>query len=217
MASVNMTGEKINPFPGLRPFTIGENEYFFGRKIESEEIVGKLIKNRFVAVTGASGSGKSSLIHCGVIPEIQRQSLKEHSWRVISIKPGNNPVANLADAFIGNGLNPDLKKKSDEVIKILRENRDGIAKALRIPGKEGEKTLLVIDQFEELFRYGSPETGRIYTREASEFINLITNALTGKITTFIQLLPFDLILYPNVHNLRYLHSFSITATSWFRK
>jgi len=189
MASVNMTGEKTNPFPGLRPFTVDENEYFFGRKIESEEIVGKLIKNRFVAVSGASGSGKSSLISCGVIPEIRRQSLKEHSWRVISIKPGINPVANLAAGFIGNGLNPDLKSKSDEVIKILRESRDGIAKTLSlIPGKEGEKTLLVIDQFEELFRYGSPETGMIYTREASEFVNLLTNAITGNNNDFYTII-----------------------------
>jgi energy-coupling factor transporter ATP-binding protein EcfA2 len=185
MASVNMTGKKTNPFPGLRPFTAGEDEYFFGRKSESEEIVGKLKKNRFVAVTGASGSGKSSLIYCGVIPEIRRQSLKESSWRVISIKPGNNPVANLAAGIVGSGFSPDLKNRNEEVIKILKENRDGIAKALSLlPVKEGERTLLVIDQFEELFRYGSPETGMIYTREASEFVHLLTNAITGNNNDF---------------------------------
>ena len=50
--------------------------------------------------------------------------------------------------------------------------------------KSGDKTLLVIDQFEELFRYGAPETGRGYSREATDFINLITNAVTGDNKSF---------------------------------
>ena len=83
MASVNNTGEKRNPFPGLRPFAPGESDFFFGRESETGEIVGKLARNRFVAVTGASGSGKSSLIHCGVIPGIRHRALEgTSSWKI---------------------------------------------------------------------------------------------------------------------------------------
>ena len=77
MTSVKLKNERLSPFPGLRPFGLEESEYFFGRESESEEIAGKLIRNRFVAVTGASGSGKSSLVLCGLIPKIQHLSLKE--------------------------------------------------------------------------------------------------------------------------------------------
>ena len=77
MAPVNLKDEKFNPFPGLRPFAPDESEYFFGRENESEEITGKLLRNRFVAVTGASGSGKSSLVICGLIPRIRSLSAKE--------------------------------------------------------------------------------------------------------------------------------------------
>ncbi len=178
--AVKTTGEKLNPFPGLRPFTSGENDFFFGRDGESEEIVGKLIKNRFVAVTGASGSGKSSLIHCGVIPKIKARSVKgASSWRIISIKPGNDPVGNLADAFVEPGLNSDQKKlRREELVKLLKEDQDGISTLLSTIFKgSGDKTLLLIDQFEELFRYGSPETGRGHSKDANEFINLITNAV----------------------------------------
>ncbi len=180
MAPVKTTGEKLNPFPGLRPFTAGENDFFFGREGESEEIVGKLIRNRFVAVTGASGSGKSSLLHCGVIPEIRARSVKgASSWRIISVKPGNDPVGNLADAFIESGLNSDQKNLGrEELLKLLKEDSDGITTLLKTIVKgTGDKTLLLIDQFEELFRYGSPETGRGNSLEANEFINLITNAV----------------------------------------
>ena len=68
MASGNKLYESFSPFPGLRPFTPEESDFFFGRERESEEIFLKLLRSRFVAVTGASGSGKSSLVQGGLIP-----------------------------------------------------------------------------------------------------------------------------------------------------
>ncbi|MGE5406963.1 MAG: hypothetical protein ACM3NR_04545, partial [Methanosarcina sp.] len=61
----------FNPFPGLRPFAPEESDLFFGRKGESEEVLDKLLRNRFVTVMGASGTGKSSLIYCGVLPGVR--------------------------------------------------------------------------------------------------------------------------------------------------
>ncbi|MBN2862367.1 MAG: hypothetical protein JXN62_04335, partial [Bacteroidales bacterium] len=60
--------DTFNPFPGLRPFRPEESDLFFGREKESEEIINKLLTNKFVTVIGASGSGKSSLINSGIIP-----------------------------------------------------------------------------------------------------------------------------------------------------
>jgi energy-coupling factor transporter ATP-binding protein EcfA2 len=92
----------------------------FGRKGESEEIVEKLVRNRFIALTGASGSGKSSLIHCGVIPGIKTRSIKgKSSWRIFSIKPGNNPFGSLADAFVETSLNSGQKTvRREEILNI---------------------------------------------------------------------------------------------------
>ncbi len=59
-----------NPFPGLRPFSVEESHLFFGREGQCETVLGYLARNRFAAVTGASGSGKSSLIYCGLIPAL---------------------------------------------------------------------------------------------------------------------------------------------------
>ena len=63
-----------NPFPGLRPFKIEESHLFFGREGQSDEVLLKLSKSRFVGVIGPSGSGKSSFIYCGVLP-IDRKSV----------------------------------------------------------------------------------------------------------------------------------------------
>ena len=50
----------VNPFPGLRPFGFEESHLFFGREGQSDDILLKLAQNKFAAVIGASGSGKSS-------------------------------------------------------------------------------------------------------------------------------------------------------------
>ena len=71
------TGDLFNPFPGLRPFTREESHLFFGREGQSKSVLTSLEKHNFVAVIGASGSGKSSLIYCGVIPDLIGGSGKE--------------------------------------------------------------------------------------------------------------------------------------------
>ena len=65
MTPIDTTSSKFNPFPGLRPF-IRKKINLFWRDSESEEIAGKLLANKFIAVTGASGIGKSSLLCCGL-------------------------------------------------------------------------------------------------------------------------------------------------------
>jgi len=181
MASAKLKNDKISPFPGLRPFGQEESEYFFGRESESEEIAGKLLRNRFVTVTGASGSGKSSLVLCGLIPKIRQRSSKgEGKWNILAIKPGNDPFGHLADSFVENFSNAEPNKKTrDEILKLLKDNPDGITDAIRILSPENkDKTLVFVDQFEELFRYGSPETGIGTGADTSGFIDLLTNAIT---------------------------------------
>ena len=60
-----------NPFPGLRPFESDEDYLFFGREDQTTALLTRLREHRFIAVVGASGSGKSSLVRAGVLPELQ--------------------------------------------------------------------------------------------------------------------------------------------------
>jgi WD40 repeat protein len=179
MASAKIKDEKFNPFPGLRPFAPEETEYFFGRENESAEIAGKLIRNRFVAVTGVSGSGKSSLILCGLLPKIKSLSSEEAvKWQILIMKPGNDPFGNLTDSIVKSILNTSQNKNyRDEILKLLKEDPDGIEGVIKKYSAEiNGKLLLFIDQFEELFRYGSPETGTGSGTETKAFINVLTNA-----------------------------------------
>src|SRR5687768_4494509 len=58
------------PFPGLRPFKTSEFQLFKGRDGQAEELIKRLKKKHFLAVIGSSGTGKSSLVRAGLIPQL---------------------------------------------------------------------------------------------------------------------------------------------------
>src|SRR6478672_9569774 len=103
---------RSNPFPGLRPFTQEEDYLFFGREEQTLELLKRLGGNRFVAVVGTSGSGKSSLVRCGLLSELLGGRMLEAgaSWQVAVTHPGGNPLAILAEAL----LEADLYAREEE-------------------------------------------------------------------------------------------------------
>jgi len=83
-----------NPFPGLRPFNFEDNHLFFGRDEQITELASRLRKNRFVAVVGTSGSGKSSLVRAGLLPELFGGTMvgAGSRWQTSIMRPGGNPI-----------------------------------------------------------------------------------------------------------------------------
>ncbi len=176
---------KFNPFPGLRPFSISESHLFFGREGQSDEIMKNLAEHRFVAVMGASGSGKSSLIYCGLVPILYGGFITEAGsyWRVIHSRPGSAPIDNLADAIAKSDLSDDATAEERAVQKnitstVLRSSSLGLIEAIGQLKKEKEENVLVIiDQFEELFRYkNSLEDEARSVNESNAFVKLLLEA-----------------------------------------
>src|SRR4051812_36594809 len=96
-----MTEDNFNPFPGLRPFEPDETHLFFGRDGQSEELIRRLKRTRFLAVVGTSGSGKSSLVRAGLLPALQGGLMTSagSDWRVATFRPGHDPIGNLANVL----------------------------------------------------------------------------------------------------------------------
>jgi ABC-type transport system involved in cytochrome bd biosynthesis fused ATPase/permease subunit len=95
-----------NPFPGLRPFREDEEHLFFGRENQVDAMVDKLADTRFLAVVGTSGSGRSSLVNCGLRPAL-RQGLMSRAgtaWRMVQFRPGSNPIGAMARALAQEGV-----------------------------------------------------------------------------------------------------------------
>ena len=149
----------LNPFPGLRPFGIEESHLFFGREGQSEEVLRNLSENRFVAVIGASGSGKSSLMYCGLVPILHGGFITAAGsrWQIITTRPGNNPIENMAISIAKAGKESSKEKDEKEVnilSAIIRRSSMGLTEGLRHHVYSGDSNiLLMVDQFEELFRF----------------------------------------------------------------
>ncbi|ANQ48984.1 hypothetical protein MY04_1610 [Flammeovirga sp. MY04] len=176
---------QFNPFPGLRPFRTDETFLFFGRDGQTEEVLWRLEKNRFVAALGASGSGKSSLIYCGLIPALQGGFMEKQGsqWNVSTSRPGTDPIQNLAKAVLES--TKSYHKKSDEdkelllnvaVTMLLSSSKGLVTLVEKLQEEEGENFLILIDQFEELFRFSRLESEDLSMGMASAFVKLLVEA-----------------------------------------
>jgi WD40 repeat protein len=173
-----------NPFPGLRPFKIEESHLFFGREGQSDEVLLKLSKSRFVGVIGPSGAGKSSFIYCGVLPILYGGFLTDTSpnWEVVVTRPGGGPIDNLAEALLKN--NPEYLTADAEEQKIkrtifstlLRSSSLGLVEAIEQTRKDSDVNYMVlVDQFEELFRFKDSQDPNS-VNETLAFVNLLIEA-----------------------------------------
>ncbi len=172
-----MSNSPFNPYVGLRPFRDDENLLFFGRDEQTLELLQRLHANRFVAVVGSSGSGKSSLIRAGLIPALKGGFLVENSsqWLIAIMKPGQNPVYNLA-ATILSQINPKIETSEIQAF-VIRIKKEGVSAILDViePLRENKNSnfFLLIDQFEELFRFSLKQKDASFKTEAIDFVNLI--------------------------------------------
>src|SRR6266540_4391694 len=168
-----------NPFPGLRPFHTEEHHLFFGREEQTAALLGLLRQHRFLAVVGTSGSGKSSLVRAGLIPALHRGTMARAgtSWEVILLRPGGNPITSLARSL----LEADLYDAGDpEAVPRLRATLTrslfGLVEAVRQSRAVEPDTnlLVVVDQFEELFRFR--QQGVDSEETATAFVNALLAA-----------------------------------------
>jgi cell division septum initiation protein DivIVA len=145
-----------NPFPGLRPFREDEETLFFGREAQVDVMIDKLAATRFLAVVGTSGSGKSSLVNCGLVPALHRGLMAGagSGWRVATLRPGNRPLRALAEALGLQQANESDFTPAEMMEALLRMSKLGLVDAFEQAYLEAHQNLLVVvDQFEELFRY----------------------------------------------------------------
>lgn len=91
----------FNPYRGLEFFDEAHAPFFFGRETFIDDLVGRLTEQHknFVAVIGASGSGKSSVVRAGLIPRLRRRRPPHETWDVVVFTPGAKPWLRLADAL----------------------------------------------------------------------------------------------------------------------
>ncbi|MFK7797349.1 MAG: hypothetical protein AB8E82_07840 [Aureispira sp.] len=173
------------PYPGLRSFEQSERAFYFGRERQLDELLRKLRSNRFLAVVGSNGNGKSSFMNAMLIPRLQEgfNGQAGSSWRIATCSPGNNPLENLSRQLAQrNVLHGDSMMDPSYPAKIegmLRNGSLGIVEAFKKSEiNRGENLMIVVDQFEEIFDFS--KKNKRNEEDAATFVNLLLNASRQK-------------------------------------
>jgi energy-coupling factor transporter ATP-binding protein EcfA2 len=148
------------PYRGLETFDEEHAEFFFGRERDIQRLLEMLKATRFVAVLGASGSGKSSLTRAGLIPALKQGALPQSAnWTICVFTPGSRPLTTLAAHLIH--LCPAQQTMQSTVDHLVEDQRTlYLAVALSLVNLKTSRIVLVIDQFEEVFTLCSDEQER---------------------------------------------------------
>ncbi len=185
------------PYVGLRPFTESDALLFFGRDAHVRELLAKLEREqRFLAVLGASGTGKSSLVRAGLIPALHRGALHPRQvdsgraasivqWNVCIFTPGDAPLTRLAHALTqdprwADRIDPGQAESS--LGTLLGASPLALAQLFRQKSSlfGDEALLLVVDQFEEIFRYRQRNPD-----EADRFVKLLLRSAVEEVPIYV--------------------------------
>ncbi|MBT2545845.1 helix-turn-helix domain-containing protein [Streptomyces sp. ISL-44] len=159
------------PYQGLTAFQAEEAARFFGRAELVERLVGRVEQLSFVALFGASGSGKSSLLRAGLLGSIAADPEAAGHWRTLLMTPTAHPIKELSDQ-VAKLCGADVHRMYEDL------SQDPAALDLAIRGAlaadpEVCRALLVVDQFEEAFTLCTDEG------ERARFIGMLLDVAHG--------------------------------------
>jgi WD40 repeat protein len=174
-----------SPFKFLDSYTKDDREIFFGRDREIEELYQKVFDSKLLLVYGVSGTGKSSLIHCGLANKFQ-----ETDWLPLVIRRGGNMIESMGTGIINASITPQQVK-----LKSPAEFKKGV-RSLYLD--HYKPAFFIFDQFEELFIFGSKEERESFvqviralldTDLQCRFIFILREEYMANITEFERYIP----------------------------
>lgn len=170
-----------NPYKGLAFFTQADGNTYFGREELTAQLLAKLAGSPFLALLGASGSGKSSLMRAGVIWALYTGGIPgSENWKVLVMRPGATPLEDLAAQ-----VSAESRSVSSSLIREIKTDPSALrleAKKILLNLPDDAKLVLAVDQFEEVFTQCQDEN------ERGQFIAALTDAAQHSNSRIVVLL-----------------------------
>jgi WD40 repeat protein len=140
-----------SPFKFLDSYTKDDRDIFFGRDREIEELYQKVFESKMMLVYGVSGTGKSSLIHCGLANKFQ-----ETDWLPLIVRRGGNIIESTGSVIKAASITP----QDGQCVTPVQ-----FKKAVRSLYLDHYKPVFFIfDQFEELFIFGDKDERKSFVQ-----------------------------------------------------
>jgi WD40 repeat protein/class 3 adenylate cyclase/tRNA A37 threonylcarbamoyladenosine biosynthesis protein TsaE len=151
---------EVAPYKGLVAYGSEDGLWFYGRDELTAELIARVAVSRFVAVTGSSGSGKSSLVHAGMVAALRVNAVDESgSWPIVSITPHAHPLQELARPLVVAGHGDSAAVLADRMRARPAALAD-VAARLTEDAPDGSRLVVIVDQFEEVFTHCRSEDER---------------------------------------------------------
>ncbi len=160
----------VCPYMGLRSFSEADVQYFYGRETLTQTLIQQLNQRSCLAVVGASGSGKSSVVQAGLLAQLQqgKQLPGSDRWWLGSLRPGAYPLKALAHRLVETGSEKEKAYQQQQLEGLLHQGAEGFVHWLR--QRSEPMVVLVVDQFEELFTLAAAS-------ERQQFLALLFGAM----------------------------------------
>ncbi|NES45058.1 caspase family protein, partial [Moorena sp. SIO2C4] len=168
------SAKSICPYKGLAYFDCTEEDarYFYGRTALTDQLLEKVRVGNFLAVLGASGSGKSSVVRAGLLYQLQlgQRLSGSESWQIKIFQPGEHPLNSLALTFVDSGLS-DIERANQlaQAEDLIQKGSEGLRQLIAVT--DTQRLILVVDQFEEAFTLCQ------YSSERQQFFECLLGAL----------------------------------------
>ena len=142
------------PYRGLLPFREQDAIFYFGRDNVVDQLVRLVNTESFATIIGSSGSGKSSVLHAGLLPRLRAKD----KWWIVALRPKDRPFYSLAEAFVPllepaiNGIEQLIEtSKLSDALRCGAVNLIDVATQSLQGQSECERLLIIVDQFEEIY------------------------------------------------------------------
>ncbi len=153
-ASKGQDSKDICPYKGLEYFDFNESDpkYFYGREALTDKLIDRVRQNNFLAILGASGSGKSSVLRAGLLHQLKlgRKLAGSQYCQIKIMLPGQHPLQSLALSWLElNLFDTERASQLAQIKSLLKQGGEGLGKLVQ--ASRANRIILVIDQFEEAF------------------------------------------------------------------